>query len=64
MTDQEISAELQQRERPCDDLAFGVAVEIDHHVAQKDQVECPELWQRLVEIDLDEPHSAAELSVD
>jgi hypothetical protein len=54
MADDEIAAGMQLLDQAGDDLALGVGVEIDHHVAQEDDVELAQHGQRLVQVDLQE----------
>jgi hypothetical protein len=52
---------MQLFDQAADDLALGLGVEIDHHVAQEDDVELAQGRQRLVQVDLQEARVALDL---
>ena len=54
MADDEIAAGMQLLDQSCNHLALGFGIEIDHHVAQEDDVELAQGGQRPVQVDLQE----------
>jgi hypothetical protein len=52
MADAEVATGLDGGHHPRHHLAFGVVVEVDHHVAQKDHVKLAHGRQRRVQVDL------------
>lgn len=52
MADDEIASGLEARQQPCNDLALGFLIEIDHHIAQEDDVEFAKVGKGFVEVDL------------
>src|SRR5437667_1620834 len=64
VADQEVAARAERRQQPPDHLALGLVVEIDHDVAQKDDVEHAERWQRMIEVDLSKLDPAPQGALD
>ena len=52
MADDEIAPFAQARHQPLQYLYLGLPVEIDHHVADQDDVEQPDVGQFLIQIDV------------
>src|SRR6476620_5185318 len=64
VADIKLSTRLERRQDASDDLSFGVCVEVDQQIAQKDCVEGAELRQRRREVDLHELDSPAQALLD
>ena len=46
VADEQRAVRFEVRGNACDDLAFGLSAEIDHHVAQEDHVETADARKR------------------